>query len=143
MGLEKSTPTIRSDEKSFCEESSWVTRFYRGLPRSVKVMLLFSTVSFMWLEAECVSGIWLMMHAHVQLRHPWLYILVIFLPWGFCIRALWLVGRMLEGQSIEGRHSEGLMVLVAAVPFCAYFLLCYGIGFASVVAKTRFTLPFF
>jgi hypothetical protein len=143
VSIEKPTPTIGTDPASPCENRSWVARFYRVLSRSAKVSLLLSTVSFLWIEAEYVRGILFLTGAHVHLRYPWLYMLAIFFPWGFCVRTLWLVTRMVEGQKIEGRDFGALMVLLAALPLWSYFLLGLGIAFASTVARTGLTHPFF
>lgn len=143
MNFERSAPNRESGAAPSCRQGSRVARFYRALPRSAKVSLVLSTVFFLWLEAQCARGLWLMMGAHVQVRYPWLYMLAILFPWGFCVHALWLVSRMVEDQRIEGRDPGVLMILLAALPFWSYFLLGLGVEFVSTVARTRFTLPFF
>ena len=143
MSSESSTLTLGSDAAPPRKGSSAVVRFWRALPRSAQIMLVFSTTFFLWFEAQCASGLWLMMGAHVRLRNPWMYILAIFFPWVFCVRALWLVTRMSEAQRDKERTIETLMLFLAGIPFWSYFLLGLGIAFATAVAGTKFTLPFF
>jgi hypothetical protein len=117
--------------------------FFRSLPRAAKTGLLLSTLFFVVLEAQCARGVWLLLSCHAHLRQPWFYFLMIFMPWGFSVRGMWLLSKLAVLHKIQEDDAGAVMTFLAAIPFWSYFLVGLGIEFASVARQANYTLPFF
>lgn len=110
--------------------------FWRSLPVPALLFFFLSTVFLVTSEISCVKDLWLLLKTHAQ-PHRVRYTLpvLIFLPWGYCVRGLW-AAKSAARESTD-RNISQVMVSLAVIPFWSYILFSVADDFFVKVLGLR------
>ena len=108
----------------------------RGLPRSVKICFLSSTIGLILLEWEWAAYLRPMEKSHIVLAHPWFYPVLIFAPWAWSMWGVLQIQRLARHNRIHADVTR-LMEYIAGMPTLSYLLAWQWSEFILAVSKPK------